>query len=37
VTHTIITNNGRQPIDKSLVEFYTNLDIKYVTSCVEFP
>jgi len=35
--NTIITNNGRHIIDKSLVEFYANIDIKHITSLVEHP
>ncbi|XP_014498083.1 uncharacterized protein LOC106759429 [Vigna radiata var. radiata] len=34
---TIITDNGRQFIDKKLREFYQNLGIKHVTSSVEHP
>ena len=37
VPHTIITDNGRQFIDKELTKFYTSLDIKHVTSSVEHP
>jgi len=37
VPHTIITDNGRQFIDKELAKFYTGLDIKHVTSSVEHP
>jgi len=37
VLHTIITDNGRQFIDKELAKFYTGLDIKHVTSSVEHP
>ena len=33
--HTIITDNGRQFIDKELAKFYISLDIKYVTNYVE--
>ena len=35
--HTIITDNGRQFIDKELAKFYTGLGIKNVTSSVEHP
>jgi len=35
VPHTIITDNGRQFIDKELAKFYTGLDIKHITSFVE--
>jgi len=35
VPHTIITNNGRQFIDKELVKFYIGQGIKHVTSSVE--
>ncbi|XP_017420172.1 uncharacterized protein LOC108330177 [Vigna angularis] len=34
---TIITDNGRQFIDRKLAEFYTSLGIKHVTSSVEHP
>ena len=37
VPQTIITNNGRQFIDKELAKFYTGLGIKHVTSSVEHP
>ena len=37
MSHTIITNNGRQFIDKVLAKFYTDLDIKHITSSVEHP
>ena len=37
VPHTIITNNGRQFIDKELAKFYTGLGIKHITSSVEHP
>ena len=37
VPHTIITDNGRQFIDKELAKFYTDLDIKHVTSFIEHP
>jgi len=37
VPHTIITNNGRQFIDKELAKFYTGLDIKNITSSVKHP
>ena len=35
--HTIITNNGRQFIDRGLQSFYDNLGIKSVTASVEHP
>ena len=35
VPHTIITDNGRQFIDKELAKFYTGLGIKHITSSVE--
>ena len=35
VPHTIITDNGRQFINKELAKFYTSLNIKHVTSSVE--
>jgi len=37
VPHTIITDNGRQFIDKELPKFYTGLGIKHITSSVEHP
>jgi len=37
VPHTIITDNGRQFVDKELTKFYTSLGIKYITSSVEHP
>jgi len=37
VPHTIITDNGRQFIDKELAKFYTVLGIKHVTSSIEHP
>ena len=37
VPHTIITDNGRQFIDKELAKFYTSLGIKHATSSVEHP
>jgi len=37
VPYTIITDNGRQFIDKELDKFYTDLRIKHVTSFVEHP
>jgi len=37
VPHTIITDNGRQFIDKELAKFYTGLGIKHITSSVEHP
>ena len=37
VPHTIMTENGRQFIDKELVKFYTGLGIKHITSSVEHP
>jgi len=37
VSHTIITNNGRQFIDKELAKFYTILGIKHITNSVEHP
>jgi len=35
VPHTIITDNGRQFINKELANFYTSLGIKHVISSVE--
>ena len=35
--HTIITDNGRQFIDKELAKFYISLGIKHITSSVEHP
>jgi len=32
VPHTIITDNGRQFIDKELAKFYTGLGIKHIKS-----
>jgi len=37
VPHTIITDNGRQFIDKGLAEFYHDLNIQHITSSVEHP
>jgi len=37
VPHTIITDNGRQFIDKELAKFYISLGIKHITSSVEHP
>ena len=37
IPHTIITDNGRQFIDKELAKFYTGLGIKHVTNSVEHP
>ena len=34
MSHTIITDNGRQFIDKELAKFYTGLGIKHITSLV---
>jgi len=35
--HTIITDNGRQFIDKKLKDFYKQVGIRHVTSSVEHP
>jgi len=35
IPHVIITDNGRQFIDRGLVEFYEKLNIKHITSSVE--
>jgi len=35
VSHTFITDNDRQFIDKELAKFYTGLGIKHITSSVE--
>ena len=35
ITHTIITDNGRQFTDKKLMEFYADLGIKFTTTSVE--
>ena len=35
VPHTIITNNGRQFIDRGLQSFYDDLGIKSITTSVE--
>ena len=35
VPHTIITDNGRQFIDKELSKFYTDIGIKHITSSIE--
>ena len=37
VPHTIVTNNGRQFVDKELANFYEGLNIRHVTSFVEHP
>ena len=37
IPHTIITDNGRQFIDKELAKFYIDLGIKHITSSVEHP
>jgi len=37
VTHTIITDNGQQFIDKELAKFYSSLGIKHITNSVEHP
>jgi len=37
VPYTIITDNGRQFIDKELAKFYTGLGIKHITSSIEHP
>jgi len=37
VPHTIITDNGRQFIDKELAKLYTGLGIKHVTNSMEHP
>ena len=37
VPHTIITDYGRQLIDKELAKFYIGLGIKHITSYVEHP
>jgi len=37
VPNTIITDNGRQFIDRSLQSFYDDLDIKSITTSVEHP
>jgi len=37
IPHTIITDNGRQFIDKGLADFYHNLKITHITSSVEHP
>jgi len=37
ILHTIITDNGRQFINKELAKFYTCLGIKHITSSVEHP
>ena len=37
VPHTIITDYGRQFIDKEVAKFYTGLGIKHITSSVEHP
>jgi len=35
VPHTIVTDNGRQFIDRELANFYEGLNIRHVTSSVE--
>jgi len=37
IPHTIITDNGRQFIDKGLSDFYRNLNITHILSSVEHP
>jgi len=37
VPHTIVTDNGRQFIDRELANFYEGLNIRHVTSSVEHP
>jgi len=37
VPHTIITDNGRQFINKELTKFYTGLGIKHITNSIEHP
>jgi len=37
VSHTIISDNGRQFIDKELTKFYIGLGIKHITNSVEHP
>ena len=37
VPQTIITDNGRQFIDKELAKFYIDLDIKHITRFVKHP
>jgi len=37
IPHTIITDNGRQFIDKKLMEFYADLGIKSTNTSVEHP
>jgi len=37
IPHTIIIDNGRQFIDKGLIEFYRHLKITQITSSVEHP
>ena len=37
VLYTIITDNGRELIDKELAKFYTGLGIKHITSSIEHP
>jgi len=37
IPHVIITDNGRQFIDRGLAEFYEKLHIKHITSSVEHP
>ena len=37
IPHTIITDNGRQFIDKKLMEFYADLGIKSTSTSVEHP
>ena len=33
--HTVITDNGRQFIDKELAKFYIGLGIKHITSSID--
>jgi len=37
ILHIIITDNGRQFIDKELAKFYIGIGIKHVTSSIEHP
>jgi len=37
ILHTIITNNGRQFIDRKLEAFLVKLGIRHVTNSVEHP
>jgi len=37
IPHTVITDNGRQFVDRKLEAFFTELGVKHITSSVEHP